>query len=515
MTLPSGTAETDDMGPARQWAALAVLLLAVLIISIDNTVLGFAVPELSESLEPTSMQLLWIVDSYAFVLAGLLVTMGNIGDRIGRRRLLLLGATGFGVASTLAAFSTSPEMLIAARALLGVAGATLMPSTLSLIRNIFPEANTRRIAVGVWTSAFAVGAALGPIVGGWLLEHFWWGSVFLLAVPVAAVLVIAGRLLLPESRNDDPGPFDWISSPISLAAIVPIIYAIKMTADHGPSIDAIFAAALGLTMAVVFVRRQRLVPEPMLDMTLFNNRAFSVAIATNLATNFAMIGGVYFIAQYLQLVAGLGPLDAGLRLLPGMSISLVASLSVAVLLRRGISPALLMAGSMATVAVGFLLVLTMDAAGGSGETVLVMCFIGAGIGAAGSLGVNVVLATVPQRRAGSASAVSETAFELGAALGIALLGSIISAVYRRTIDLPDGLSAGDADRAGDTLALATGVAQDLPPELGQTVTTAAQSAFVDGVHAAGVFAAVLLGICAVVAARTLRGISADAIDANH
>ena len=507
--------EQGELSPRRQWAALSVLLLAVLIISIDNTVLGFAVPELSESLSPTSTQLLWIVDAYAFVLAGLLVTMGNLGDRIGRRRLLLIGATGFGAASTLAAFATTPEMLIAARALLGVAGATLMPSTLSLIRNIFADANRRRIAIGIWAAGFAVGAAVGPVVGGWLLEHYWWGSVFLMALPVMAVLVVAGRLLLPESRNDDPGPFDWVSSPLSLAAIVPVVYAVKVTAEHGPTLQLLAIGAFGVAMGVVFVRRQRRVPEPMLDVSLFSHRPFAVAIATNLVSNFGLIGGLFFIAQYLQLVTGLGPLDAGLQLLPAMGASLVASIGVVQLLRLGIAPSRLLAASLAIMSLGYLATITLSTGSGGLQVVLAMGLVAFGVGAAGSLGTNLVIATVPPRRAGSASAISETAFELGAALGIALLGSTINAVYRRSIDLPDALGAADAAAASDTLASATSVAANLPAELAGTVREASGAAFVDGVHAAGLLGAVLLAVAAVAAARTLRGITVDDLDVEH
>ncbi len=507
--------EDAELSPGRQWAALAVLLLAVLIISIDNTVLGFAVPELSAALSPTSSQLLWIVDAYAFVLAGLLVTMGNLGDRIGRRRLLLIGATGFGAASTIAAFSTTPEMLIAARALLGVAGATLMPSTLSLIRNIFADANRRRIAIGIWAAGFAVGAAIGPIVGGWLLEHFWWGSVFLMALPVMVVLVVAGRLLLPESRNESAGPFDWVSSPLSLMAIVPVVYAIKLSAEHGPTLQLLAIGAFGVAMGVVFVRRQRRVPEPMLDISLFSHRPFAVAIATNLVSNFGLIGGLFFVAQYLQLVTGLGPLDAGVQLLPAMAASLVASIGVVLLLRRGIAPSRLLSGSLAIMSLGYLAVLTLSTSSGGARSAIAMGFVAFGVGAAGSLGTNLVIATVPPKRAGSASAISETAFELGAALGIALLGSTINAVYRRSVELPDGLAAADAHAASDTIAAAASVATRVPVELSEAVGEASRAAFVSGMHAAGVLGAVLLAAAAIAAARTLRGITVDDLDVEH
>ncbi|CAN5899988.1 MFS transporter [soil metagenome] len=501
-----------ELTPARQWLALSVLLLAVLIIAIDNTVLGFAVPELSDALSPTSNELLWIVDSYPFVLAGLLVTMGSLGDRIGRRRLLMLGAGGFGAASTMAAFATTPAMLITARTLLGVAGATLMPSTLSLIRNIFDDADRRRVAIAIWASAFAVGSALGPIFGGWLLEHAWWGSVFLMALPVMALLLIAGPRVLPESKMTDPGPFDLLSSPLSLAAIVPVVYALKKAAEDGPSLGLAVVAAVGVMVGVVFVRRQRRLPEPMLDVGLFANRPFSTAVATNLLANFAMIGSLFFVAQYLQLVAGLGPFAAGMHLLPAMAAAMAASIGIVVLFRRGLPVAVLLSGSLLTIAAGLLSLLNLGADGDGRHIIFSMVLVGTGVGAASSLGSNLVMAVVPARRAGTASAVSETAFELGAALGIAVLGSVISAVYRRRIDLPGGLDPAVASSASDTIASATTVSRDLGAGTADAVTAASREAFASGIHAAGLLGATLLVAGAVAAAQVLRHVDVGAAD---
>lgn len=227
--------ETTPKVTGTQWAALGSLLLPVLLISVDNTVLSFAIPRLSEALRPSASQLLWIIDIYSLMLAGLLVTMGTLGDRIGRRRLLLIGASGFGCASGLAALSTSAEMLIAARALLGVAGATLMPSTLSLLRNIFPDPRTRTTAIAAWTATFAGGGALGPVLGGWLLGGFWWGSVFLINLPVMALLLVLAPVLVPESRNPAPAPYDVTSAALSLVAMVSLLFGIKKFAEHGVS----------------------------------------------------------------------------------------------------------------------------------------------------------------------------------------------------------------------------------------------------------------------------------------
>lgn len=511
----SSATPSHELSPLRQWAALAVLLLAVLIIAIDNTVLGFAVPELSEALSPSSSQLLWIVDAYAFVLAGLLITMGSVGDRIGRRRLLLLGAAGFGVASTLAAFSTSPAMLIAARVLLGVAGATLMPSTLSLIRNIFVDPDRRRIAIAIWASGFAVGSALGPIVGGWLLEHYWWGSVFLLGLPVMAVLLVAGPVLLPESKMDDPGPFDALSSPLSLAAIVPVVYALKVTAEHGPRWSSALLVGVGLVAGVAFARRQRRLPEPMLDVGLFAYRPFAVAIGVNLVANFAMIGALFFVAQHLQLVVGVGPLAAGFHLLPAMVGAGLASISVMILVRRGLPVGRALAGALLLVALGYLSMTGLGVGDDGRHVALSMVLVAVGVGAVSSLGANLVMAAVPARRAGSASAVSETAFELGAATGIAVLGSVVTAVYRRTIDLPAGLDPATTAAATDTIGGAVAATGGLGAGAATLVEAASRQAFVDGIQVAAALGAAVALAAAIVAARTLREIALPPTPSDH
>lgn len=500
---------TPQLSPARQWAALAVLVLAVLVISIDNTVLGFAVPALSADLQPSATELLWIVDAYPFVLAGLLVTMGNLGDRIGRRRLLLIGAAGFAVTSAMAAFSTSPAMLIASRALLGVAGATLMPSTLSLIRTTFPDPARRRVAIGLWSSCFAVGASLGPIVGGWLLEHFWWGSVFLLAVPFMVLLIVAAPVLVPESRNPQPGPFDLLSNIMSLGAVLPVVYAMKQAAEHGPAIEHALIALIGVIVGVGFVRRQRQLTEPLFDMDLFSNRPFATAVTANMLTNFALVGSIFLVAQYLQMVTGLGPLSAGWHLIPGMATAFVASLTAAALMRK-IQPGHLMGIGLVAGALGMLVMTGIPGSGSPVLVVIAMAFIGLGCGGAASVGANLVMAIVPARRAGSASAISETAFELGAAAGLAVLGSTTSAIYRRRMgsdpEVFEGVPAAAEAQASDNLSGAFEVAFELPAEAAQRLISAGQEAFAGGVRGAAVVAGVLLVTGAAAVAWSMRGV---------
>ncbi|RYI97478.1 MAG: MFS transporter, partial [Actinomycetales bacterium] len=312
----------------------AVLMLPVLLVSVDNTVLSFALPEISSALRPSGHQMLWIVDLYALMLAGLLIAMGSLGDRVGRRRLMLVGAAGFGATSLVAAFSSSPEMLLVSRGLLGVFGATLMPSTLSLIRNVFAHPHDRRIAIATWAAMFSGGAALGPVLGGWLLEHFWWGSVFLINVPLIALMIPLALWLVPESRDPSPGPFDVVSIALSMVAMVPVVFAIKHGADAGLDDVTVAALALGLGAGWAFVRRQRALREPMLDLTLFENRVFSGAIVANLLSLMGLSGFLFFAAQLLQLVLGLSPMDSAMVLVPGLIVTVVAGFVAVRLVQR-------------------------------------------------------------------------------------------------------------------------------------------------------------------------------------
>ncbi|MFD4686193.1 MFS transporter, partial [Streptomyces sp. NPDC058461] len=331
-TQPATTTEAVKR-PGR-WLALSVLVLAVLLVAVDATVLGLATPYISEDLEPTGTQLLWTGDVYSFVIAGLLVSMGSLGDRVGRKRILLVGATAFGALSVLNAYATTPEMLIAARALLGVAGATLMPATLALIRNLFHDPRERSLAVGIWGAAASAGTAVGPIVGGFLLEHFWWGSVFLINLPVMAVLVLVGIRTLPESRTPNPGPWDLASVVLSLVGMIAVVYAVKEAASHGVTPVTVGTAVLGAAALYGFVRRQLTLPKPLLDMRLFRNRGFSGAVLADLLTILGLSGLVFFLSQYLQLVQGRRPLEAGLAELPAAIGSVVAGLIAGRVARR-------------------------------------------------------------------------------------------------------------------------------------------------------------------------------------
>jgi DHA2 family multidrug resistance protein-like MFS transporter len=318
--------ETTSPSPratARTWLGMAVLVLPALLASMDLSVLFMASPWISEDLSPTPSQHLWIMDIYGFLMAGLLITMGSVGDRIGRRRLLLIGAVAFAVASLLAAFASSAEMLIAARALLGLGGATLAPSTLSLIRGMFHDENERRTAVGIWTGAFTGGVAIGPIIGGLLLERFWWGSVFLINVPVMLLLLVVAPLLIPESRDPRPGRFDLLGAALSLGAVLPVIYGVKQIAEDGARWTSMAAIAAGVALAALFVVRQRRAANPMIDVRLFARPAFTGSIIANAVVVFATAGMGLLAVTYVQVVLGYAPFAAALWMLPTVAGSFV------------------------------------------------------------------------------------------------------------------------------------------------------------------------------------------------
>lgn len=501
-SIPTFATDAPRVG-ARGWAALFVLMLPVLLVSVDNTVLSFALPEISLSLAPTGAEQLWIIDAYPLVLAGLLVTMGTLGDRFGRRRMLLIGAVGFAAVSALAAFAPTAGLLIAARALLGFFGAMLMPSTLSLLRSIFQNRDQRRMAIAVWASAFSAGAALGPIVGGFLLEHFSWGAVFLIAVPVLIPLLICAPLLVPESRDPNPGRIDPASIFLSMAAMVPVVYAIKSLAVDGPSWTVLAGAALGVAMGALFVRRQLRAEVPMLDMALFRRGSFSGAILVNLLSVVALVGFLYFVSQHLQLVLGLSPMVAGIALVPGMAAMIVAGLTVVPISRR-VPPHVLVPSALLFSVAGYLVVAFTSQDQGVAPLIIAFVVLGIGIGAAETISNELILSSAPAEKAGAASAVSETAYELGAVLGTAVLGGIITAFYHSTLVLPAGLPVGAAAAAEETLAGAYTAAQALPAELGDALWDAAAAAFGSGVMVTSLIGAGLVVAAGAIAAVTLR-----------
>jgi DHA2 family multidrug resistance protein-like MFS transporter len=489
----------------REWIGLGVIALPCLLYSMDLTVLNLAVPHLTADLRPSSSQLLWIVDIYGFLVAGSLITMGTLGDRIGRRRLLMIGAGAFGIASVLAAFSRSAEMLIATRALLGVAGATLAPSTLSLIRNMFLDPRERTVAIGIWVASYSVGGAIGPLIGGILLEHFWWGSVFLIGVPVMVLLLVLGPVLLPEFRDPKAGRLDLASAVLSLTAVLAAIYGLKRIAEAGLAWLPVLYVLVGVVVGFVFVRRQQRLSDPLINLRLFRFPAFSVSLATYTLGTFVGFGSFIFTAQYLQLVLGLSPFQAGLWTLPSMAAFVVGSIVVPVLARH-VPPAHVMVGGMLVAAIGYG-ILTLTGLGFGLPAIVIGSLISSlGLSPVFILATDVVVGSAPVEQAGAASAMSETSSELGGALGIAILGSVGAAVYRVAMaaGLPAGIPPETRAAAEGTLGGALGVAGQLPGYLGAPLLATARYAFTQGLVLTAAISAALMVATAVVTAIILR-----------
>ena len=483
----------------RTWLGLLVLVLPCAITVMDLTVLNLAIPHLSAALKPSGAELLWIVDMYGFMLAGSLITLGALGDRFGRRKLLLIGSAGFGMASVFAAFSTSALMLIAARALLGIAGATLVPSTLSLLRTMFEDDGERTRAIGVWGASFAVGATLGPLVGGILLEHFWWGSVFLVGVPIMLTVLVIGPILLPEYRDPKAGLPDVLSALLSLGAVLAAIYGLKQVVQDGLTLTNGLAIVAGIVLAVAFVRRQRTLADPLVDLDLFRNPRFSVSVSSNVINVFVSFGSFILVSQYLQLVLGLSPLQAGLLSLPSSLLAITGPMVSPMLVQRlGLSRTVALL--LAVAGLGFAIQALI---GGP----LAMLFVALGWSlwafggsAAATLTTGTILGSTPPERAGAVSALAQTGGELGGALGIAILGSLGTAIYRGSVAsaLPADLSSDLAAAARDTLGGAMSVAGQLPdPTAAATLIFTAQDALTTAIHVTSGIGAVLSLLSAV------------------
>ncbi|MBF6045787.1 MFS transporter [Streptomyces sp. NRRL B-1677] len=503
-TTPATPPTTRVLAGRKEWTAFVVLLLPLLLVSMDVSVLFFAMPAISRDLEPTGTQQLWIFDSYAFALAGLLITMGSLGDRIGRRKLLLGGALAFGAASVAAAYAQSAEMLIAARAVLGLGGATLMPSTMALVRNLFHDEQQRSKAIGIWSGAMAGGIALGSVLGGLLLDHFWWGSAFLVNVPAMVLLLVLVPLLVPEFKDPAPGRFDFLSVPLSMGSVVPVIYGIKEIAADGFALAPAACVAVGLLLGVAFVRRQRTRRDAMISRELFRHRVFGAGVGINTLATFGMMGSAYFSTQYLQSVLGKGPLEAALwGAVPSVAVGFAAPL--AAMAGQKFPKAYVMAAGFVVAAAGYGL-LTCAGTDSLALTLTGAAVIACGIVAVMALVSDMALSATPPEKAGSAASVLETGQELGGALGMALFGSVGVAVYRRdmTDELPANLPHGALDAARETLGGAAEVAARLPGRAGEYVLTASREAFTHGMNIAAVGDATALLLSAVITVAALR-----------
>jgi DHA2 family multidrug resistance protein-like MFS transporter len=480
-------------GP-REWLGLAVLVLPTLLVAMDMTSLFLALPRLSEDLGASSIQQLWITDSYGFLVAGFVITMGTLGDRIGRRRLLWIGCAAFAVVSIAAAHAANPPMLIICRGLLGIAGATLSPSTLALISNMFRDDRQRGQAIAVWATAQFAGGALGPVLAGFLLQRFWWGSVFMVAVPAMAVLLVAGPLLLPEYRNPAPGRLDLPSVGLSLAAVLPVVYGLKQLTIDGAQgvITPIASIVVGGALGVVFVRRQLALDTPLLDLRLFRSRPFTAVLIALLFAGLAMAGTGLMVTQYLQSVLGYSPLESAVLFAP-MGLAVAAGTIGAPALVRWMKPNTAIAGGLTVSALGSVLLTRVDSASGLLLVVLGVAILALGAGPLFALGTSLVVGSAPPERAGSAASMSETANYFGSSLGLALLGVLGASVYHAHM-------AGAPAGAGETLAGATAVSQHLPPGLAAELLHMAKDAFTSGLNVTGAVAAVVFAALAVLVA---------------
>ncbi|MFE7187212.1 MFS transporter [Streptomyces erythrochromogenes] len=487
-------------GGANRWVVLAVLCVSLVLVALDATILHVAVPSVTEDLRPGPMELLWVVDAYPLVCASLLILFGTLGDRVGRRRILLLGYGLFGVASAIAAFADNAQVLIAARALLGIGGAMIMPATLSILRQVFPDRRERALAIGIWTAVAAIGAASGPVLGGFLIEHFWWGSVFLINIPLMALILPLGRWLLPESRGSADGPWDVLGALMAAAGVLGSVLGIKRLGAERHLLDAeaLVPLLLGATLLVLFVRRQKRREHPLIDMRMFSRPAFSTSVACIVLAMLALVGLELIAVQYLQLVLHLSPLETGLRLLPLTFAAMAAGATGSYTLSR--------VGPRTMVSLGFLLtafaVLLLTLMGQQDRPVLLTVgFILLGFGLQTTLfaAYESMLSEAPAETAGGAASIGETSYQLGAGIGIALLGSVMNAAYRPGLASVPGVSAAESAGAANSLGEAYQIASGLGGPAGAALYAAARHSFVHGLHVTLLVSAALLFAGAVMA----------------
>lgn len=476
------TAQPEQPRKIHPWLALAALMFPVLTVSVTTTALSFALPDIAADLRPTATQLLWIVDVYPLILAGLLIPMGTVGDRVGRRLLLIIGSLGFAGASVFGGLATSAEMLIAARVAIAVFGSMLLPATLSLIRVIFDDDAARRTAIAIWTAGFSAGAALGPIVGGSLMQVFSWHAAVLVAVPVCLGFAVVAPFALPESKDPRPGKLDVVSAFLAILTMTPIVYGIKTLATGGQLLSGAVAIVFGLAVGVIFVLRQNRLANPMVELALFRSGRFTGGVLVNIMGNLVQFGFLFFITQHLQLVAGLDAFTAGLLIIPGMTLAILSGLFGARWAGQVGARTVVVTGLVLSAA-GYLVV-AATVNNGSWPMVVAYCVLGLGIGFATTLSTELVVGSVPAEKSGAASAISETGYEVGAVLGTAVVGGLVTGFYQAFLAVPTSVDSASAAAARETLGGAHSVAQTIPA--GADLTAAASLAYNQAISLTGV-----------------------------
>lgn len=491
----------QEQGASRAaWIGLAALMLPVITVAITTTTLSFALPDIAADLRPSATQLLWIVDVYPLILAGLLIPMGTVGDHIGRRRLLMIGAVGFALSSIAGGLSTSAEMLIASRVCVAIFGSMLLPATLSLIRTLFTDDDSRRIAIAVWTAGFSAGAALGPLFGGGLLTWFSWHAAVLAPVPFCVLFVILAPFLVPESRDPNPGKLDVVSAVLAILTMTPLVYGIKTAATAGSLATTLIALVAGLVFGALFILRQQRLSHPMLELGLFRSGRFSGGILVNLTANMAQFAFLFFLTQHLQLVVGMDSFTAGLMIIPGMALAIVSGL-VGARWAGSAGPRTVVVTGVLLIAAGYA-VIALFADATAWPLTLGYAVLSAGLGMATTLSTELVVGSVPPEKSGSASAISETGYEVGAVLGTSLIGGLVTGFYQHFLRLPEGLDEQSAQAAQETLGGAYSVGAQVVE--GDRLIDAAGLAYTQAIQLTGALTAVVLVVFAALIFRMLR-----------
>lgn len=481
----------------RRWLTLVVLCLSLIVIIVDNSILNVALPTLSRppaqgGLGAADSDLQWIVDSYVLVFAGLLLTAGSLGDRFGRYRALALGLAVFGLGSGLAAFAGSSGALIALRAVMGVGGAFIMPATLSIITNVFTDPRERGRAIGVWAGVSALGLAVGPVTGGLLLEHFWWGSVLLVNVPIVVVALVGGFLFVPDSRDPSAPRVDVPGALLSITGLATVLWGLIEGPTRGwGSAGVVGAFGVGLALLAAFLWWERRTAQPMLDLGFFRNPRFSAASAAITLTFMALMGVIFVLTQYLQTVLGFSPLKAGAILLPMSGVMLVLAPTSARIVER-VGTKVVLGSGLVLVSTALALQTTYDESSSTGHVIAVSMLLAVGMANVMAPATESIMGSLPRAKAGVGSAVNDTTRQVGGALGVALLGSLLASAYRH--DVRAGLAGSGApeglvDRASSTVQAGVAAGRGTGGALGDRIVTVAHSSFLSGYHLAVLVAA--------------------------